>query len=196
LRCFGGLVGLVLTLFGGLGVASAQGLSYPIPMSGQQVPVVTMRLESPAFKEGEEIPARYTYQGDNISPPFKWFDAPAATKSFVFIIEDPDAPDPAAPKGIWVHWILYNIPPSAKGLAEGVKTLPIGVGEGINGWLRTGYGGPQPPVGKHRYFHKLYALDKVLEPSKKNPTREDLEEEMWGHVLAEATLMGTYQLKK
>lgn len=109
-------------------------------------------------------------------------------------MDDPDAPDPAAPKMTWVHWVLYNLPPSTTELAEGVQTkdLPAGTQEGLNDWNRTGYGGPCPPIGRHRYFHKLYALD-VLLPDLTTPSKAKLESTMAGHVLASAELIGTYQ---
>ncbi len=156
---------------------------------------MTLKIESSAFAPGGEIPTRYTGEGEDISPPLSWSGVPSGTKSLALIVDDPDAPDPAAPKMVWVHWVLYNSPPSATGLAEAVKTLPAGTGEGLNDWKRTGYGGPMPPIGRHRYFHKLYAIDTALKLSGK-PQKADVEAAMRGHVLAEATLMGTYQLKK
>jgi Raf kinase inhibitor-like YbhB/YbcL family protein len=120
---------------------------------------------------------------------------PAGTRSLVLIVDDPDAPDPAAPKMTWVHWVLYDLPSDATGLAEGVKALPAGAREGLNDWQRTGYGGPCPPVGRHRYFHKLYALDTVL-PDLGRPTKAQLEAAMKGHVLAQAQLIGTYQKRR
>jgi Raf kinase inhibitor-like YbhB/YbcL family protein len=110
------------------------------------------------------------------------------------VVDDPDAPDPHAPKMTWVHWVLYNLPPSAPGLPEGVRDLPAGTREGVNDWKRTGYGGPCPPIGRHRYFHKLYALDVVL-PDLGWPTKAQLEKAMEGHILAQAELLGTYQKK-
>jgi hypothetical protein len=110
----------------------------------------------------------------------------------VLIVDDPDAPDPAAPKMTWVHWVLYNIPTSANGLAEGVKTLPEGTREGLNDWKQTGYRGPCPPVGRHRYYHKLYALDTVL-PDLSSPTKSDVEAAMAKHILAKTELLGTYK---
>ncbi|MGB8364984.1 MAG: YbhB/YbcL family Raf kinase inhibitor-like protein [Rhizomicrobium sp.] len=156
---------------------------------------MTFKIESGAFAPGGEIPTRYTGEGEDISPPLSWSGVPSGTKSLALIVDDPDAPDPAAPRMVWVHWVLYNIPPSATGLAEAVKTLPAGTGEGLNDWKRKGYGGPMPPIGRHRYFHKLYALDTVLHLSGK-PHKADIEKAMHSHILAEATLMGTYQLKK
>jgi hypothetical protein len=111
------------------------------------------------------------------------------------IVDDPDAPDPAAPKMVWVHWLLYDIPPSITGLPEGAKKLPPGMREGLNDWQRTGYGGPLPPIGRHRYFFKLFALDTVLAFASA-PTKASLEQAMRGHILAEAKLMGTYQAKR
>jgi Raf kinase inhibitor-like YbhB/YbcL family protein len=156
---------------------------------------MTMTLESPVFAPGGEIPARYTGEGKDISPPLAFSGVPAAAKSLVLIIDDPDAPDPAAPKMTWVHWVLFNIPPAVKNLPEGIETLPQGTGEGINDFKRKTYGGPMPPVGRHRYFHKLYALDATLSFSSA-PTKADVEKAMQGHIIASASLMGTYQLKR
>ena len=155
---------------------------------------MTLTITSPTFSHNGEIPTRHTCDGEDISPALEWSKLPEGTKSIALIVDDPDAPDPAAPKMIWVHWVLYNIPPSATGLPEGVKPqdLPSGTKEGFNDWKRTGYGGPCPPVGRHRYFHKLYALDVVL-PDLGRATKKDLEKAMEGHILAEAELVGTYQ---
>ena len=155
-----------------------------------------MRISSTAFSHKAEIPAKYTCQGGNLSPPLTFADVPAGTKSLALVVDDPDAPDPAAPKMVYVHWVLYNLPPHTTGFAEAVvaKTLPPGTLEGINDWKRTGYGGPCPPIGRHRYFHKLYALDKVL-PDLKQPTKATLEAAMKGHIIAQAELVGTYQKK-
>jgi len=155
-----------------------------------------MKLTSTAFGHNAEIPKSYTCDGKDVSPPLAWSGVPTGAKSLVMIVDDPDAPDPAAPKMTWVHWILYNIPPSATGLAEGVppRELPVGTREGLNDWKRTGYGGPCPPVGRHRYFHKLYALDRFLTGLDKT-TKAALEKAMRGHVLAQTELVGTYQRK-
>lgn len=154
---------------------------------------MTLTLSSSAFFHQGRIPKKYTCDGEDVSPPLAWTGVPAGTKSLALIVDDPDAPDPQAPKMTWVHWVLYNIPPSANGLPEAVGTrLPPGTLEGLNDWKRTGYGGPCPPIGRHRYFHKLYALDKVL-PDLKRPTKAQLEKAMEGHVLAVAELIGTYQ---
>lgn len=152
-------------------------------------------LNSAAFKNGGEIPVRHTCQGENISPPLSWSDVPEGTQSLALIVEDPDAPDPAAPERTWVHWVLYNIPPTATGLPEGVIRLPEGTLEGINDWDRTGYGGPCPPVGRHRYFHILYALDTTVKRHPPNPDKQQLWQVIADNVLAEAQLVGTYQKK-
>jgi Raf kinase inhibitor-like YbhB/YbcL family protein len=151
-----------------------------------------MRIVSTAFSNQSAIPALYTCEGKDISPALTWTELPADAKSLALIVDDPDAPDPAAPKMTWVHWLLYNLPPTGDGLPESVKALPAGTKEGVNDWKRTGYGGPCPPIGRHRYFFKLYALDIVL-PDLKQPTKAKLEEAMKGHVIGEAQLMGTYQ---
>jgi hypothetical protein len=151
-----------------------------------------MRITSTAFTDQGEIPALHTCEGKDISPPLAWSDVPAGAKSLALIVDDPDAPDPAAPQMTWVHWVLYNLPAANGGLAENAKALPAGTLEGLNDWKRTGYGGPCPPIGRHRYFHKLYALDTVL-PDLKRPTKARLEEAMKGHIIGEARLLGTYQ---
>jgi len=151
-----------------------------------------MHIQSPAFADQAAIPARHTCEGEDLSPPLQWSGVPPGTRSLALIVDDPDAPDPAAPKRIWVHWLLYNLPPDSSGLPEAVRHLPSGTREGRNDWGRSGYGGPCPPVGRHRYFHKLYALDIVL-PDLKQPDRAALERAMQGHVLAQAELVGTYQ---
>ncbi len=151
-----------------------------------------MVLTSSAFSHGGEIPSDYTREGRDMSPPLSWSDVDAGTKSLALIVDDPDAPDPAAPKTTWVHWVLYNIPPTATGLAAGATPVSLPLQEGVNDWKRTGYGGPCPPVGRHRYFHKLYALDVPL-PNLGRPTKAELLEAMEGHVIASAQLVGTYQ---
>jgi Raf kinase inhibitor-like YbhB/YbcL family protein len=151
-----------------------------------------LTLTSPDFTAGGEIPREHTCEGADTAPALTWTGAPANTKSFALIVDDPDAPDPEAPKMVYVHWVLYNIPASVTSLPRGVTsaTLPPGTGEGINDWNRTGYGGPCPPIGRHRYYFKLYALDTTLELN--NPTKAMLEEAMKGHILEQAELMGTY----
>jgi Raf kinase inhibitor-like YbhB/YbcL family protein len=124
---------------------------------------MTLSLNSPAFAPNGDIPKEYTCDGKDLAPPLEWSGAPAGTKSFALIIDDPDAPDPKAPKTTWVHWVLYDIPASVTALPKAAtKDLPAGTREGVNDWKRTGYGGPCPPIGRHRYFHKLYALDVPL----------------------------------
>lgn len=150
-----------------------------------------MNITSSAFAHNEPIPRLYTCQGRDISPPLAWTGVPAAAKSLVLIVDDPDAPDPAHPRTIWVHWLLYNLPVDCTTLSEAVKALPAGTLEGINDWKRTGYGGPCPPIGRHHYFFKLYALDSVL-PDLRFPTKAVLEDAMRGHVIAETQLIGTY----
>ncbi|MBL8223961.1 MAG: YbhB/YbcL family Raf kinase inhibitor-like protein [Chromatiales bacterium] len=155
---------------------------------------MSLRLFSSAFADGARIPRRHTCEGNDISPPLAWTGVPPAARSLVLIVDDPDAPDPAAPKLTWVHWVLYNLPAAAGALAEGAAAggLPAGTHEGLNDWKRTGYGGPCPPIGRHRYFHKLYALDAEL-PDLGRPTKAALLAAMQGHVLAETQLIGTYQ---
>jgi hypothetical protein len=154
---------------------------------------MTLSITSDVFTHGGEIPAVYTCQGKDIAPPLHWQGVPASARSLVLIVDDPDAPDPDAPQMTWVHWVLYNIPPDAAGLPEGAapSDLPSGTMAGLNDWKRTGYGGPCPPIGRHRYFHKLYALDRLL-PDLKNPTKAALESAMEGHVIEKAELVGTY----
>jgi len=153
---------------------------------------MALTLSSPAFEHQGEIPPRYTCQGEDVSPALAWSGVPDGAKSLVLIVDDPDAPDPAAPKMTWVHWLLYNLPPDAEELAENVQALPAGTLEGTNDWKRTGYGGPCPPIGRHRYFFKLYALDTVL-PDLSEPDKAELEKAMEGHVIESAELIGTYQ---
>ncbi len=154
---------------------------------------MALTLTSSAFVHNGEIPRRYTCQGEDVSVQLAWSGIPAGTKSLALIVDDPDAPDPKAPRMTWVHWVLYNIPPSASGLKEAIKAneLPSGTREGLNDWKRTGYGGPCPPIGRHRYFHKLYALDTVLDLGKAN--KSELEQGMRGHIIEKAELIGTYQ---
>ena len=153
-------------------------------------------LTSPDFRNLGAIPVRHTCQGDDISPALMWKGAPAGTKSFAFIEDDPDAPDPTAPQTTWVHWVVYDIPFDVDAFAEGASThLPAGTLNGFNDWQRPGYGGPCPPIGRHRYFHKLYALDTVLAELKR-PTKASLEAAMRGHILGQATLIGTYEKQR
>lgn len=150
---------------------------------------MALELTSPAFQQGKAIPLKYTCDGSDLSPPLAWSGAPAGTKAFALISDDPDAP-----AGTWVHWVAWNIPASATSMKEGFDTsasLADGTRQGVTDFKRPGYGGPCPPSGTHRYFFKLYALDTVLELPVA-ATKKDLTAAMKGHVLAEAELMGTY----
>jgi Raf kinase inhibitor-like YbhB/YbcL family protein len=151
-------------------------------------------LTSPAFDSGKPIPKRYTCEGSDTSPPLAWSGAPAGTRGFALLVDDPDAPDPKAPRMTWVHWVVYRIPATATMLPEGASSaaLPGGAVEGRNDFKRTRFGGPCPPVGRHRYFHKLYALDVEL-PAGPVLDKPGLLAAMQGHVLAEADLVGTFQ---
>jgi Raf kinase inhibitor-like YbhB/YbcL family protein len=156
-----------------------------------------MLLTSASFPDQGEIPTRYTCEGEDVSPPLAWSQLPAATKALALIMDDPDAPDPKAPRMVFVHWVLYNIPASAAGLPEAAKkqTLPKGTCEGLNDWQRPGYGGPCPPVGRHRYFFKLYALDSELSKVGE-PTKARVEAAMKGHLLGQVQIVGTYEKKR
>jgi hypothetical protein len=150
-----------------------------------------MHLTSPAFENYAEVPARYTCLGKNLSPPLMWDDLPRGTRSLALIVDDPDAPDPAAPSRTWVHWVVYDLAPDPNRLTAGQAFLP-GVHVGVNDWGDRAYGGPCPPVGRHRYFFKLYAVDRLLGP-RGALTAGDLEHAMQGHVLGRAILVGTFQ---
>jgi Raf kinase inhibitor-like YbhB/YbcL family protein len=153
-----------------------------------------LKLSSPAFTHNGSIPRQYTCDDADTAPALEWTGAPAGTKSFALIVDDPDAPDPKAPKMTYVHWVVYNLPPSTTKLPAG-GALPSGTGEGTNDWKRTGYGGPCPPIGRHRYFFKLHALDTRLE-NLKAPTKAELEAAMRGHILERTELVGTYERQK
>lgn len=155
---------------------------------------MTLTLNSPDFTHLGEIPKTSTCDGQDSSPALSWSGVPPQTQSLVLIVDDPDAPDPAKPTRTWVHWLLYNIPPHVNSLPRAVAAsdLPAGTQSGKNDWQRTGYGGPCPPVGRHRYFHKLYALDIPL-PDLRQPNKAQLEAAMKGHIIGQAELIGTYQ---
>lgn len=155
---------------------------------------MTLKLTSTAFAHLGPIPLLYTCDGRDLSPPLSWTGVPPGTKSLALTVFDPDAPDPDAPKMTWVHWVLYNIPADSVGFQQGISEsdLPAGTRQGVNDWHRTGYGGPCPPIGRHRYFFKLYALSTDF-PDLGKLTKAGLEKAMRGHLLAEAELMGTYQ---
>ncbi len=149
-----------------------------------------MQFTSSAFTDNGMIPSKYTCDGRDISPPLAWKDIPEGTRSVALICDDPDAP-----RGVWVHWVAYNVPPHVGKLDENVKAekeFSNGMRQGSNSWPRIGYGGPCPPSGTHRYYFKLYALDAVLD-LKPGATKEELLQAMKGHILAEAQLMGKYK---
>jgi len=155
---------------------------------------MSFKLTSTAFEDGGAMPSRFTCEGEDLSPDLSWTDLPERARSLVLIVDDPDAPDPAAPRMVWDHWLLYNLPVGSGGLPVGVtrEKLPAGTREGTNSWGRTGYGGPCPPIGRHRYFHILYALDVEL-PDLARPTKDALLGAMEGHILERTELIGTYQ---
>ena len=157
---------------------------------------MSLTLSSPSFSQNGEIPTQYTCEGPDAAPALSWGGAPTGTKSLALIVDDPDAPDPKAPKMVFVHWVLYNLPADSKGLPEGVtrERLPPGTREGTTDYGKTGWGGPCPPIGRHRYFFKLYALNTVL-PELKPANKAALDMAMEGHILAKAELVGTYQKK-
>lgn len=164
------------------------------PAAARSGGAMSFSITSTAFTQMGPIPVRYTCEGEDSSPPLGWAHLPAGTRSLVLIVDDPDAPDPAAPKYTWVHWLVYNIPPSINGLGEGAgnRPLPEGLRSGVGSSKKMGYGGPCPPIGTHRYFHKLYALDIML-PDLAAPDKEKLLEAMKGHVLGKSVLIGTYR---
>jgi Raf kinase inhibitor-like YbhB/YbcL family protein len=159
------------------------------------VPAVNFQMSSSSFPNEGEIPTKHTCEGADVSPPLAWTGQPEGTKSLALIVDDPDAPDPAAPKMTWVHWVLYRIPPGVSSLPEGAsagRLLPEGAREGTNDWKVTGFRGPCPPIGRHRYVHKLYALDVEL-ADLGQIDKAGLERAMQGHVLAQTTLVGLYE---
>jgi hypothetical protein len=178
----------------GLLILAGLGLTRPAVSQEKSMP---LSLTSPAFSSNGAIPKEFTCEGQDQAPALAWMGAPAGTKAFALIVDDPDAPDPKAPKTTWVHWVLYDIPASATSLPKGAsaKSLPAGTLEGVNDWKRTGYGGPCPPVGRHRYFFKLYALDATL-GDLKSPNKAALEKAMQGHTVGQAELVGTYEKGK
>lgn len=155
-----------------------------------QTEIATIKVASPAFEEGGMIPQQYACDGDNISPSLNWEGVPDGVKSLALIMDDPDAPG-----GIFVHWVLYDLPADLDGLPEnlpGGKGFPIGGEEGINSTNKTGYMGPCPPSGTHRYFFKLYALDEKLHlPA--GETKSRLLDAMKGHIVGQGQLMGQYK---
>jgi Raf kinase inhibitor-like YbhB/YbcL family protein len=153
----------------------------------------TLHVESPAFQMNGSIPPQFTSDGDDIAPPLSWSTPPPGTQSLALLVEDPDAPDPAAPQRTWVHWVVTGIPASATEL-RGEDKLPAGAVSGSNDWHKRGWGGPNPPIGRHRYFFKLFALDIPL--ATPGITKQDLLSAMKGHILAQGELIGTYEKPK
>jgi Raf kinase inhibitor-like YbhB/YbcL family protein len=164
--------------------------------SSQDPAPIAMHVASTSFSADADIPSKFTCEGGDVAPALSWTGAPSGTKSFALLVDDPDAPDPAAPKMVWVHWVAYNIPASVSSIPEGTKAggLPKGSLDGLNDFKKAGYGGPCPPTGKHRYYFKVYALDTTLADLKR-PNKTKLVEAMKGHVLASAELIGTYEKK-
>jgi Raf kinase inhibitor-like YbhB/YbcL family protein len=156
---------------------------------------MAMRFSSTSFDHETEIPVRHTCEGEDVSPPLVWTDVPQGTRAMALIVDDPDAPDPRAPKTTWVHWVLYNLPASPGVLPEALLSdeLPSDTREGRNDWRHTGYRGPCPPIGRHRYYFKLYALDAPLAQLGPSAGKKEVEAAMQGHILESATLIGTYQ---
>ena len=156
-----------------------------------------MQISSSSFTQQGSIPEKYTCEGTDTSPPLAWSGVPPSAKSLALIVDDPDAPDPSAPKMTWVHWVLYDLPPQTAGTGRRrvQQGAPQGARDGLNDWKKPGYGGPCPPIGRHRYFFKLYALDTVL-PDLGRPSKADLLKAMQGHVVGSAELVGTYEKKK
>jgi Raf kinase inhibitor-like YbhB/YbcL family protein len=190
MRIVAATIALILTLIPM--AACSRGHDKVTPREGK---TVNIPIASDAFREGEAIPTKYTCDGNDISPALRWSDIPPSTKSFALICEDPDAPS-----GTFTHWVLYNLPPTAVELPEGVSAearLANGAIQGLNDFKRIGYGGPCPPPNdrSHRYFFRLYALDTELQ-LQAGAHREDIVLAMEGHVLATGHLMGTYRRKQ
>ncbi len=148
-------------------------------------------LHSKAFQDYALVPKRYTCKGQDISPPLAWQNTPPGTKSLALIVDDPDAPDPKAPKTVWVHWVAFNIPVEINALPEDARAQKLGFAEGLNDWKSLGYRGPCPPIGRHRYIFTLYALDTKL--ALRHPSKSELLKAMQGHILAKTALTGLYQ---
>jgi len=175
------------------GAAEANAMEPRAP--GGKAPAATIKVTSPAFAAGAEIPTVHTCEGKDVSPPLAWTGVPAGAKSLALVVDDPDAPDPRAPKRVWVHWVVAGLPAATKGLqADASRDLPGGATLGTNDWGKAAWGGPCPPIGRHRYFFKLYALDIAMAATGKS--KADLLHAIDGHVLARGELIGTYQKKK
>jgi len=173
--------------------AAARPARNALPMIPVAEALMPLSMSSTAFTHEGVIPTRHACDGADVSPPLAWSGVPEGAASLVLIVDDPDAPEPESP---WVHWVLYNIPPSTTALAESTdhQALPPGTQAGVNGWKRPGWRGPCPPSGRHRYYFRLYALDALIHPS--GASRHDVEKAMHGHILGQAVLMGTYQRKR
>lgn len=184
---------------GGCGRTPSSRTSWIVPACGlPRSEVMAFHLTSPSFEHENEIPSRHTCEGEDVSPALDWSSPPKGTMTFALIVDDPDAPDPRAPKRTWVHWVLYEIPAETRSISEGAarSALPHGTMEGENDWKQRGWRGPCPPIGRHRYFFKLYALDTSLEDLGSGASKNDLENAMMGHILGSATLIGTYAKKR
>ena len=153
---------------------------------------MSLTLTSPVFKHEHSIPRKYTCEGENISPPLQWDGIPSNTKSLVLIVDDPDAPDPENPKHVWVHWIVYNISPILNHFEDGSKKIPKLTQQGLNDWNQLGYGGPCPPIGRHRYYFKLFAIDTHLD-NLIAPTKYEILKQVEGHTIETSILIGTYE---
>jgi hypothetical protein len=154
-----------------------------------------MKIASSSFAPENPIPSRHTCEGPDVSPQLSWSNIPAAAKSLALIVDDPDAPDPAAPTRTWTHWVVYNIPPDVRSLAEAAQHAPKGAEDGVNDWNSTGYRGPCPPIGRHRCYFRLFALSKRLDGLER-PTSKQLQAAMAPYVIDRAKLMGTYEKKR
>jgi Raf kinase inhibitor-like YbhB/YbcL family protein len=169
---------------------AAQNRGVRDPLVTTPVPASTLRISSPAFGSNGDIPKKYTCQGDDLSPTLNISGIPTGTKSLVLVVDDPDAPDPAAPKRDWIHWIVFDLPPTVTQLNEGITALPPPARGGLNDWDKPTYGGPCPPKGRHRYFFRIYALDRMVGLNR--PNLAELRAAVSGHVLGVASLIGTY----
>jgi Raf kinase inhibitor-like YbhB/YbcL family protein len=166
-------------------------LTFLVILFSSQAIAADFALKAKDFKNGEDIPAKYTCEGENISPELSWTGAPAGTKSFVVIVDDPDAPDPAKPEKVIAHWVIYNLPKTVHTLNEGTSVLPKGAMQGMNEEKEAKYMGPCPPIGKHRYHFKIFALDSNPHFFAR-PSKSDIEKEITGHILAQSELIGLY----
>ena len=165
--------------------------------TGSRSNPMTLKVTSSAFQQGGSIPSQYTCEGKDISPPLAWSGTPSSAKSIAMIVDDPDAPNPAKPQRVYVHWVVYNIPAATASLSENASKsgMPKGAVQGKNDWGKAEYGGPCPPIGRHRYFFKVYALDSEL-TGLSGATKADVERAMKGHIVDQGELMGTYQKAK